>query len=252
MMDHIPVMDRIPMTDHTPMTDHKTMSQHEHAQDIVLLASASPRRSELLNQIKVKHLVISVPAGPGEDEPRLPGEPPLEYVQRTAYDKSERASRWIQTSDAQQQLSVRSASSSARSSTDPAFKGTADHQPIILSADTTVCIGNDIMGKPQDVADARLILKRLSGTTHLVHTAVVVCRGAQRWSAISTTEVVFAALSNEELERYIASGEPFGKAGAYGIQGLAATFVKQIKGSYSGVMGLPLYETAQLLNKARS
>ena len=225
---------------------------NKHQQETILLASASPRRSELLNQIKVRHHVIKVPAGPGEDEPRLPGEPPLDYVQRTAREKSERARRWILTSYAKHQLSEQLAPPSALINADSVMIDTADHQPIILSADTTVCIGNDIMGKPQDVPDARVILKRLSGTTHLVHTAVVVCRGEQHWSGLSSTEVIFDSLSDEDIERYIASGEPFGKAGAYGIQGLASAFVKQIKGSYSGVMGLPLYETAQLLKKART
>jgi septum formation protein len=225
---------------------HNVMTKKEHTQEIVLLASASPRRSELLNQIKVRHLVIHVPAGPGEDEPRLPGEPPLDYVQRTANEKSERARRWILTAEGQEQLNALSGSISEES----VFADHADQQPIILTADTTVCIGDDILGKPQDARDAWEILKRLSGTTHLVHTAVVVCRGSQHWSALSSTEVVFDALSDGEIERYIASGEPFGKAGAYGIQGIAAAYVKQIKGSYSGVMGLPLYETAQLLKRS--
>ena len=121
--------------------------------------------------------------------------------------------------------------------------------PVILTADTTVCIGEDILGKPADKEDARDILRLLSGKTHWVHTAVVVSKGDRRVFEISSTEVTFDALTTDAIDHYVLSGEPFGKAGAYGIQGVAATFIKKITGSYSGVMGLPLYETAQLLKK---
>lgn len=207
-------------------------------QEIVLLASASPRRSELLNQIQVKHLVIQVPAAPGEDEPRLAGESPLEYVLRTALDKAERASNWIVTDEAKRHSGIASLTSSGSS-----------QSPIILTADTTVCIGEDILGKPSDEENAREILRSLSGKTHWVHTAVVVSKGARRLYEISSTEVMFDALTTDAIDHYVLSGEPFGKAGAYGIQGLAATFIRRIIGSYSGVMGLPLFETAQLLKK---
>lgn len=226
--------------------DPNMMTTNKDHPEIVLLASASPRRSELLNQIKVRHLVIHVPAGPGEDEPRLDGETPLDYVQRTASDKSERARRWILIPEAEQQLKTPSALASLA----PTSTCITDQPSIILTADTTVCIGHDILGKPQDEEDARAILKRLSGSTHLVHTAVVVCRGSRHWTALSSTEVIFDTLSDGEIDRYVASGEPFGKAGAYGIQGIAAAYIKQIKGSYSSVMGLPLYETAKLLRAA--
>ena len=210
----------------------------QRTQEAILLASASPRRSELLNQIQVKHLVIQVPAAPGEDEPRLSGEAPLDYVLRTALDKSERASRWIMTDEAKEQPGVATL-----------LSVTKQRPPIILTADTTVCIGEDILGKPSDENHAKELLRSLSGKTHWVHTAVVLTRGDMLVSDISSTEVTFAELTTDTIESYVQSGEPFGKAGAYGIQGIAATFIKKITGSYSGVMGLPLYETAQLLKK---
>lgn len=215
---------------------------HTNHHPVVLLASASPRRSELLKQIQVKHQIIQVPSGPGEDEPRLNGEHPLDYVLRTAKDKAERAIQWINTVDAKEQfLSANNTSEIVHSTTST---------PIILTADTTVCIGDRILGKPEDHHDAREILKTLSAKTHLVHTAVVLTRKHHQWSAISTTEVTFDLMSDAIIDSYIQTGEPFGKAGAYGIQGQAATFIKRINGSYSGVMGLPLYETAQLLRQA--
>ena len=212
---------------------------HTNHHPVVLLASASPRRSELLRQIEVEHHIIQVPSGPGEDEPRLKGEPPLDYVLRTANDKAKRAIEWINTVEAKAQfLSDINALEIPHSSL------------IILTADTTVCIDEQILGKPKDQQDAREILKTLSANTHLVHTAVVVTRASRQWSAISTTEVTFDLMSDTAIDAYIQTGEPFGKAGAYGIQGQAAAFIKQIHGSYSGVMGLPLYETAQLLRQA--
>lgn len=213
------------------------MTTHTH-QELVLLASASPRRSELLNQIQVNHLVIQVPAAPGEDEPRLAGEAPLDYVLRTALDKADRASKWIMSDEAKRHPGIASLMSTGGSLA-----------PVILTADTTVCIGEDILGKPADKEDARDILRLLSGKTHWVHTAVVVSKGDRRVFEISSTEVTFDALTTDAIDHYVLSGEPFGKAGAYGIQGVAATFIKKITGSYSGVMGLPLYETAQLLKK---
>ncbi len=215
------------------------MATHTH-QEIVLLASASPRRSELLNQIQVKHHVIQVPAAPGEDEPRLTGESPLEYVLRTALDKADRAIKWIMTDEAKRHSGIASLATAGSS-----------QSPIILTADTTVCIGEDILGKPCDEENAIEILRSLSGKTHWVHTAVVVSKGSRRAYEISSTEVTFDALTTDAIEHYVQTGEPFGKAGAYGIQGLAATFIRRIIGSYSGVMGLPLFETAQLLKKIR-
>ena len=189
------------------------------------LASASPRRHELLLQINVAHEVVDIPAAAGEDEPRLKNESPLDYVQRTARDKADRAAKWLAT----QKPDIFNLSAA------------------ILTADTTVALGERILGKPRDEADAREILSMLSGKTHLVHTAVVCARGEQRWEALSTSEVSFAQLSLDDINAYIATKEPFGKAGAYGIQGDAARFIRALRGSYTGVMGLPLYETSQLL-----
>lgn len=189
------------------------------------LASASPRRHDLLLQINVAHEVIDIPAAPGEDEPRIKGESPLDYVQRTARDKADRAVKWLEKQDPDR------------------FNLRAN----ILTADTTVAFGDLILGKPRDEADAKEILSLLSGKTHLVHTAVVCARSALRWEALSTSEVSFGQLSLRDITDYIATKEPFGKAGAYGIQGNAARFIRELRGSYTGVMGLPLYETGQLL-----
>ncbi len=189
------------------------------------LASASPRRHELLLQIGVAHRVLTVPAPPGEDEPRLPGESPLEYVQRTARDKAQRAQAWLNIQDP---LSH-------------------DHTLPILTADTTVALGECVLGKPQDEQDAERILNMLSNREHVVHTALVLSTAQQQRFALSTSVVTFHTLTQEDIRQYIETGEPFGKAGAYGIQGYAAQFIKKIEGSYSGIMGLPLFETAQIL-----
>jgi septum formation protein len=199
------------------------------------LASASPRRSELLTQLYVEHLVLKVPTLPGEDEPQHQGESPLDYVMRTAQDKADRCIAWLNSKDA-----------AARN----AEQG-LDTRLYALTADTTVALGDRILGKPLDDDDARKTLTLLSNQTHLVHTAVVLCRGDERLSALSSSRVTFTALSAQEIEQYIASKEPFGKAGAYGIQGLAAKYICQLEGSYTGVMGLPLFETAQLLKQAK-
>ena len=194
---------------------------------MIYLASASPRRSELLKQINIAHTVLEVPAAPGEDEPRHVGESPLQYVERTALDKADRAVAWVKTQS---------------SALDPNLP--------ILTADTTVALGDEVLGKPRDVADARIILKSLSGTTHIVYTAVVVSHAGRQWQALSTSRVSFTELSEEEITRYIGSREPFGKAGAYGIQGFAAKFISRLDGSYTGVMGLPLFETTEILKHA--
>lgn len=188
------------------------------------LASASPRRRELLNQIGLAHEVLLVPAPPGEDEPQHPGESAADYVQRTARDKALRGRDWMR----------------------------AHAMPVLplLAADTTVILAGEVLGKPADRDDAIRILQALSGTAHEVHTAVAVCSGDRLLEAVSITEVHMRALQEGEISRYCDSGEPFGKAGAYGIQGLAGTFVSRIAGSYTGVMGLPLFETANLLREA--
>ncbi|MEN4921940.1 nucleoside triphosphate pyrophosphatase [Achromobacter spanius] len=188
------------------------------------LASASPRRRELLTQIGLAHEVLLVPAPPGEDEPQHPGESAADYVLRTARDKALRGRDWIR-SQALERLPL-------------------------LAADTTVILDSDVLGKPADREDAIRILRALSGSMHEVRTAVAVWTGDRLLEAVSVTEVRMRNLGAEEIARYCDSGEPFGKAGAYGIQGLAGTFISHIAGSYTGVMGLPLFETANLLRMA--
>ncbi|MFC4276987.1 Maf family protein [Achromobacter aloeverae] len=190
----------------------------------IYLASASPRRRELLAQIGVAHQVLAVPAPPGEDEPRHAGEAAEVYVRRTAREKAERGVRYLR---------------------DQALA------PLpLLAADTTVILDGDVLGKPADREDAIAILQRLSGRAHQVHTAVVVAAGGMLHEAVSVTDVRLRPLDRRDIERYCDSGEPFGKAGAYGIQGLAGIFVAHIAGSYTGVMGLPVFETAELLGRA--
>jgi septum formation protein len=189
----------------------------------VYLASASPRRHELLLNMGVAHTVLDIPSPPGEDEPRLPNELAVDYVLRTAREKAQRAMAWV----VQQGL----------------------HPQPILSADTTVVLGETILGKPADANDAAAMLARLAGRSHRVRTAVVLAANGQLTHAVSETRVEFRALTTSDIERYCASGEPLGKAGAYGVQGLAGAFVKNLHGSYSGVVGLPIVETARLLRR---
>ncbi len=118
----------------------------------------------------------------------------------------------------------------------------------VLAADTTVALGNEILGKPKDREDAVAMLKRLSGSTHFVYSAVVVKFNDRMEDAMSETTVRFKQLSDDEIRRYVATGEPFDKAGAYGIQGKAGMFIEHISGSYTGVVGLPVFETARLLS----
>lgn len=188
------------------------------------LASASPRRRELLTQIGLPHEVLRVPAPPGEDEPQHPGESAADYVRRTARDKAERGRDWLR----------------------------AQSLPImpLLAADTTVILDGQVLGKPADRDDAIRTLQALSGQTHQVHTAVALWSGERLLESVSITEVQMRPLQADEIARYCDSGEPYGKAGAYGIQGLAGTFIARIDGSYTGVMGLPLFETANLLRAA--
>lgn len=188
------------------------------------LASASPRRRELLTQIGLAHDVLRVLAPPGEDEPQHPGESAADYVQRTARDKAERGRDWL------------------RAQALPALP--------LLAADTTVILDGQVLGKPADRDDAIRILQALSGQTHQVHTAVALWTGDRLLEAVSITQVQMRPLQPDEIARYCDSGEPYGKAGAYGIQGLAGTFIARIDGSYTGVMGLPLFETANLLRAA--
>jgi septum formation protein len=180
----------------------------------IILASASPRRKELLDQIKVSYQVHPVDL----DETPLPNEKPLEYVQRLAAEKS--------------------AACVTRLKTDLP----------VLAADTAVILGDIIMGKPKDQADAVAMLSQLSGKTHQVYSAISL-RGYEHNQAVSITEVTFRHLTRPEILAYWLTGEPLDKAGSYAIQGRGGMFVESIVGSFSGVVGLPLFETAQLLSK---
>jgi septum formation protein len=181
----------------------------------IYLASASPRRSELLRQIGVTHAVRAVDI----DETPRPGEAPAQYALRLAGEKAR--ALWDRL-DA------------------------AGRRPV-LAADTTVALGAEILGKPDGPADAARILGRLSGRTHEVHTAVAVLHAGGLDARLSSSAVTFRALQRDEIDWYWRSGEPADKAGAYAVQGHAATFISHLAGSYSGVMGLPLYETWELL-----
>ncbi len=193
--------------------------------NFVYLASQSPRRRQLLEQIGVRYELL-LPA-PDEDaealEIALPGEAPLSYVKRVTQLKLEAAML---------RLKMRNLP-----------KGP------VLCADTTVALGREILGKPDNAQDALRILKKLSGNTHRVLTAVAIGEGKRRVSSVSISSVTFASMTSAEMKAYVASGEPMGKAGAYGVQGLAAAHIAVIKGSYTGIMGLPLFETADLLKQ---
>lgn len=199
----------------------------------IYLASQSPRRQELLKQIGIQFEMLLPDAN--EDcesiEAPLPQEKARTYVERVTLAKSAMAlARWN--------------------------KKNLPWAPI-LCADTTVSlpgsIEGEILGKPNDAAHAIHILSMLSGKTHEVLTAVAITVDPNEAPIHLTqvSEVQFAPLSVQQIDAYIASGEPFGKAGAYGIQGIGGAFISSIRGSYSGIMGLPVYETAQLLNRAR-
>ena len=199
----------------------------------IYLASQSPRRQEILKQIGVNFEMLV--AAPGEDtetlETPLPNEKGRTYVERVTFAKSAIAlARWQ--------------------------KSGKPWAPI-LCADTTVSLPSnpdgEILGKPNDASDARRILKILSGQTHQVLTAVVLITDPtiNPLCLVQVSEVEFAHLTEAQIESYIQSGEPFGKAGAYGIQGLGGAFIPSIKGSYSGIMGLPIFEVNQLLDFAK-
>ena len=193
---------------------------------LLYLASQSPRRRQLLAQIGLEPTLL-LPE-PGEDaealEDLLPGELPAAYVQRVTA------------------LKLRAAvARHARQGLAPG---------VILCADTTVALGRRILGKPADAADAAATLAALSGRTHRVLTAVALQAGRRRWQALQVSRVRFAVLPPAVIDAYVASGEPFGKAGSYAIQSGLAGWIAHIDGSHSGIMGLPLYETAQLLRQA--
>lgn len=193
----------------------------------IYLASRSPRRRELLAQIGVRFEMLMFRGLPREDpdveETPLPGETPDAYVQRVTLAKAGAGMARVH----QRRLIA---------------------YPV-LAADTTVEIDGNIIGKPEHEADAVDILRRLSGRTHRVLTAVALAEGERTEHLLNVNEVRFRALGNDEIRRYVSSGEPLDKAGAYGIQGRAAIFVEEIRGSYTGIMGLPLFETAMLLRR---
>ena len=199
----------------------------------VYLASQSPRRQELLKQIGVRFEMLLPGAGEDTESIEIPlaHEKARAYVERVTLAKSTVAlERWNNSGLA---------------------------WAPILCADTTVSLPNhpagEILGKPMDAADAARILKMLSGKTHEVLTGIALTIKPKEAPVflLQVSEVAFSELSEEQIKTYIASGEPFGKAGAYGIQGAGSAFIPCIKGSYSGIMGLPLYETAQLLKRAQ-
>ncbi|MET0382980.1 MAG: Maf family protein [Burkholderiaceae bacterium] len=195
------------------------------ARDFIYLASQSPRRRQLLDQLGVRHQLLL--AAEDEDaeslEAQVPGEAPAAYCERVTGLKLDAALVRL-----------------SRLGLPPAP---------VLCADTTVALGARIFGKPADPADAAATLRRLSGRTHRVMTAVALsaASGRSRDVRLSVSTVRFAPLPAEMIAAYVAGGEPFGKAGAYAIQGPIAGWIERIAGSYSGIMGLPLHETAQLL-----
>ncbi|NOQ13724.1 MAG: septum formation inhibitor Maf [Methyloprofundus sp.] len=178
----------------------------------LILASASPRRSELLNQIGLAHTIQVADI----DETPLNKENPADYVLRVAHAKS------------------------------LAIHQQGNKNSVVLAADTSVVLGDTIMGKPENLQHAITMLSRLSANTHQVYSAVSI-RGQTTQQVLSVSDVTFRAISEQEIIQYWNTGEPADKAGAYAIQGLASIFIQSIQGSFSGIMGLPLFETAQLL-----
>lgn len=186
---------------------------------MIYLASRSPRRGELLQQIGVNFTVVASDI----DETVRSDELPEAYVRRLAHEKAVAGMADMQA----KQLTPRP----------------------VLAADTTVCIDNLILGKPESDVDAHAMLARMSGRRHRVLTAIALGDGDRIKVVLSDNWVHMAPLSSAEIAAYVASGEPRDKAGAYGIQGLAGAFVRRIEGSYTGIMGLPLHETAALLKE---
>ena len=191
--------------------------------DFIYLASQSPRRRQLLEQLGVRHELLL----PGENEDTeglefaMRNEAPSTYVVRVTGLKLDAALARLKR------------------------RGLPE-QPVLCS-DTTVALGRMTYGKPADEADAQRMLSGLAGKTHRVLTAVAIGTARRRWQALSESRVTFASLSPGQIKAYVATGEPMGKAGAYAVQGQAAAFISRINGSYSGIMGLPMFETAQLL-----
>jgi len=191
--------------------------------DFIYLASQSPRRRQLLEQLGVRHELLLPDADEDTEalELVLPNEPPAAYVKRVTQLKLDAALRRLKRRGL------------------PAAP--------ILCSDTTVALGRKIYGKPTDPADATRMLTELSSKTHRVLTAVAVGTARKRQQALSESRVTFAALTPEQIQAYVDSGEPVGKAGASAVQGRAAAFISHLSGSYSGIMVLPMFETAQLL-----
>ena len=198
--------------------------------DFIYLASQSPRRRQLLDQLGVRHELLVPAHGAEADaaealEAVLAGELPAAYVQRVTA---------LKLQAARARLKARGLPPAP-----------------ILCSDTTVAIGRRILGKPADADAARAMLQALSGRSHRVLTAVAVGTARRSWAALSVSTVRFAPLDDALIDAYIASGQPFGKAGGYAIQSQLAGWIPAVRGSYSAIMGLPLYETAQLLRQAR-
>lgn len=182
---------------------------------MLYLASKSPRRAELLARLGVDFGVLDLDI----PEQRQPGEPAEEYVRRVAREKAGAGLLTVMT---------------------------VPHA-LVLGADTEVILDDEVFGKPRDAEEAAAMLRRLSGRTHHAVTAVSLVSAGREAQAVSVSEVSFAELDEDEIAAYVATGQAEGKAGAYGIQGAAERFVRHLSGSYSGVMGLPLFETSQLL-----
>ncbi|HEX7816955.1 nucleoside triphosphate pyrophosphatase [Dyella sp.] len=181
---------------------------------MLFLASQSPRRRQLLEQLDVPFMVVDVHV----PEQRAQGESPLDYVSRVAHDKARAG-----------------------------FASLALDDAIVLGADTEVVLDDEVFGKPVDAEDAKAMLRRLSGRTHTVISVLWAVGAKTVRGEACQSQVRFAALSDAWIDGYVATGEPFGKAGAYAIQGRGAAMIEHLEGSYSGVMGLPVFETARLL-----
>jgi septum formation protein len=191
----------------------------------IYLASASPRRAALLKQLGIPFQLLRLREAAGRDgdvdERVLPGEKPRDYAARVANAK------------------VSAAWTRSRQRRWPDYP--------VVAADTTVSLGDEIYGKPSGTEEAVAFLQALSGQTHQVHTAVCLQWREESRSVVSVSDVTFKALTDGEIAAYVATGEPHDKAGGYGIQGKAAAFISRLNGSYTGVVGLPLFETAELL-----
>jgi septum formation protein len=193
---------------------------------MIYLASQSPRRMELLRQIGVTPILLPLRVAPPRadvDETPFPGETSEDYVRRLALMKARAGLK--------------------------AMHGRRLTPRPILAADTTVSLDGALFGKPADDAEAAAMLRAYSGCTHQVLTGVCLAHGERLETRVSTSEVRFRTITEAEIKAYVATGEAWGKAGAYAIQGHAAIFIARLAGSYSGVMGLPLYETAELLRE---